>query len=116
MEEKENVEILDTQRSEDSTPKIIETEPTKPNTFEVKKNNDTGSFGWAILGFFIPLAGLILFCVWRNDRPKDAKMAGVAALISFILNIVCSIICCCFLVKYLLEYETIMPVARIFMK
>ncbi|WP_346429944.1 zinc-ribbon domain-containing protein [Limosilactobacillus oris] len=27
---------------------------------------DRGSFGWAILGFFILLVGLILFLVWRK--------------------------------------------------
>jgi len=41
--------------------------------------NDSGSFGWAVLGFFIPLAGLILFFVWKNDRPKSAKMALLAS-------------------------------------
>lgn len=37
---------------------------------------DAGSFGWAVLGFFIPLVGLILWMIWKNDRPRDAGMAG----------------------------------------
>lgn len=43
---------------------------------------DTGGFGWGLLGFCIPLAGLILFLVWNNERPKTAKSAGLGALIS----------------------------------
>jgi len=50
--------------------------------------NDSGSFGWAVLGFFIPLAGLILFFVWKNDRPKSAKMA----LIGFLVSIAASVL------------------------
>ena len=49
---------------------------------------DSGSFGWFILGFLIPLAGLILWIVWLHDKPKSAKMAGLGALISFIFGII----------------------------
>jgi len=52
--------------------------PPKPNT-------DTGNFGWSVLGFFMPIVGLILYLVWMNDRPKDAKAAGKGALISVIV-------------------------------
>ena len=54
--------------------------------------NDTGSFGWAVLGFFFPLIGLILYCVWKKDRPLSAKKAGIGALVGFVLGIVGSII------------------------
>lgn len=36
---------------------------------------------WGILGFFAPIVGLILFIVWKDDKPKDAKAAGIGALI-----------------------------------
>ena len=49
--------------------------------------NDSGSIGWAILGFLVPIGGLILWIVWMNDRPKSSKMAGLGALVSVILNI-----------------------------
>ncbi len=45
---------------------------------------DTGGFGWGLLGFCIPLIGLILFLVWRTDRPKTSKAAGLGALIGVI--------------------------------
>lgn len=52
--------------------------------------NDSGSIGWGILGFFFPLVGLILFLVWKNTKPKCAKVAGMGALIGFCLNLVFS--------------------------
>ena len=51
-----------------------------------------GNFGWAVLGFFFPLIGLILFLVWKNNRKSDSKMAGMGALVSVILSIVFSVI------------------------
>jgi hypothetical protein len=49
--------------------------------------NDASSFGFGVLGFFIPLAGLILWLMWRDETPKKAKSAGIGALIGFICNI-----------------------------
>lgn len=46
----------------------------------------------AILSWFIPLAGLIIFLVKKDKQPKTAKVSGICALISFILNIVIVII------------------------
>ena len=43
---------------------------------------DNGGFGWGVLGCCIPVAGLILFLVWKNSRPKTAKAAGIGALVS----------------------------------
>ena len=56
---------------------------------------DTGSFGWAVLGFLIPLVGLILFLVWKDTKPLSAKRAGVGALVSVIVSIVLSILMSC---------------------
>lgn len=53
---------------------------------------DDGSIGWAFLGFFFPLIGLILFCAWQSIKPKSAKMAGKGALISVIASVVITII------------------------
>lgn len=36
---------------------------------------------WGILGFFAPIVGLILFLVWKDEKPKDAKASGIGALI-----------------------------------
>jgi len=41
----------------------------------IADNPNTESFGWAVLGFFIPVAGLILWLTWRETRPEGSKMA-----------------------------------------
>lgn len=49
---------------------------------------DSGSIGWGILGFCIPIVGLILFLVWKDQKPKTAKVAGIGALVSVIIGVV----------------------------
>jgi hypothetical protein len=47
-----------------------------------------GSFGWAVLGFFVPLVGLILWLVWQKDRPGDSRRARngfIAGVIAYVL-------------------------------
>ena len=48
---------------------------------------DTGSVGWAFLGFFFPLIGLLLYLLWKNTAPLNARMAGKGAIIGVILEI-----------------------------
>jgi hypothetical protein len=43
-------------------------------------SNDAPSFGLALLGFLIPLAGLIVYLVMQNDNPQKARSAGKGAL------------------------------------
>lgn len=49
---------------------------------------DSGSIGWAVLGFFIPIVGLVLFLVWKNTKPQCAKMAGIGALVGACLSLI----------------------------
>ena len=51
-----------------------------------KTVNDSGSAGWGVL------VGLILFLIWKSDRPKSARSAGIGALISVILYAVLIVI------------------------
>lgn len=48
---------------------------------------DTGSIGWGILGFLIPLVGFILFFVWRNTKPQSAKNCLIGACAGLFLGI-----------------------------
>ena len=41
-----------------------------------------GGFLWGLLGCCIPIAGLILFLVWKDTKPNTAKAAGIGALVS----------------------------------
>ena len=54
--------------------------------------DDAPNTGWAVLGFFIPLVGLILYLVNKDKTPLKAKSAGKGALIGFIVSVVFSII------------------------
>ena len=53
---------------------------------------DAPSTGFAVLGFFIPLVGLILYLVNKEKSPKKAKSAGKGALIGFCVSLVFSVI------------------------
>lgn len=55
-------------------------------------SEDNSNLGFAILGFFIPIVGLILFLIYEEKKPKRAKSAGKGALIGFITEIVLAII------------------------
>ena len=54
--------------------------------------DDRSSPGFAALGFFFPLVGLILFAVFDSKQPRRAKSAGKGALIGFIVNVVLTIL------------------------
>ncbi len=53
---------------------------------------DNGGFGWGLLGFCVPVVGLILYLVWKDERPLTSRAAGKGALISVILGVVIWII------------------------
>ena len=59
------------------------------NNYNSNNNIQEGSsIGWGILGFFVPLAGLVLFIAWHNERPKSAKSAGIGALARVIISVI----------------------------
>lgn len=49
---------------------------------EPSASPDEGGFLWGLLGCCIPIAGLILFLVWKDTKPNTAKAAGIGALVS----------------------------------
>ncbi len=59
-----------------------------PDIFQpASERKDPHAFGWGILGFCVPIAGLVLYLVWANERPDEARAAGIGALVSTILAI-----------------------------
>ena len=50
------------------------------------------SVGFAILGFFIALAGLILYLVWKDSKPAEGKGAGLGAIIGVICSVLMMIL------------------------
>lgn len=63
-----------------------------------RKDQDRGGFAWGCLGFCIPIVGLILWLVWRDEKPKTAKAVGIGALVSAIIGAVFVVIYFIFLV------------------
>lgn len=66
--------------------------PTQNGTTTVEEG---GTAGWAILSFFFPIVGLILFIVWKDSKPKSAKAAGKGALISVIVVVLIYVLIFC---------------------
>lgn len=60
----------------------------KPRLLSSTNQADTGNWAWGILGFFFPLAGVIIYFVLRKSKPRTAKVVGKGALVSLILWIV----------------------------
>ncbi len=54
--------------------------------------DDAPSAGFAVLGFFFPLIGLILYLVWNDTLPLRAKSVGKGALIGVIVSVALGII------------------------
>lgn len=45
-------------------------------------------FAWGLLGCLVPVAGLVLWLVWRAEKPRVAKAVGVGAIVGVILELV----------------------------
>jgi len=56
------------------------------------KSSDAPNIGFAVIGFFFPLIGLILYLTLKEETPLKAKSAGNGALAGVIVSTVLSII------------------------
>ena len=54
--------------------------------------SDAPSGGFAALGFFVPVVGLILYLVWRERLPRRARSAGKGALAGVITSVLLTIL------------------------
>lgn len=66
-----------------------------------KNTSKKGSIGWGILGFFIPIVGIILFAIWRKENKKASKAAGIGALIGAIVSVIFTVIYFVWLANFL---------------
>jgi hypothetical protein len=60
----------------------------QPRSNESYTYNDDGGFLWGLLGFCVPVAGLVLYLVWKDERPNTANAAGIGALVNVVGGIV----------------------------
>ncbi len=76
------------QTSDNKVDEAVNETKSSDNSVVVEKAN----VGLAILSFFIPLAGLIIFLVKKDDEPKTAKTSGICAIVGFLLGFILSFI------------------------
>ena len=65
----------------------VPTETTAVTPGATHNAADAPSAGFAVLCFFIPILGLILYLVWKDEYPLKAKSCGKGALISVIVYV-----------------------------
>lgn len=86
-------EYMESQGETYNTSPNVQTQPVQSAQVVLQPTaQDNGSFGWAVLGFFIPIAGLILYLVWRTEKPLSARRAGIGALVSVIVGTVLTVL------------------------
>ena len=44
--------------------------------------------GWAILAFLLPIAGWIMYFIWKDDTPRRASQAAAIAWVAFFINLI----------------------------
>ena len=62
---------------------------------------DSGNIWFCFLGYCVPIAGLILYFVWKDQKPKNAKRCIQGFLISIILSIIIYILYFLFIMIFL---------------
>jgi Tfp pilus assembly protein PilN len=67
-------------------------------------NQDMNEKLWGVLGFFIPLAGLVLYLVWRQERPQDARYAKNGMIWGFVVWGILAVVRILLLLAYLLPF------------
>lgn len=63
----------------------------RPNT-PAPREDDAPNAGFAVLSFFVPIVGLILYLVWNDTMPMRARSCGKGAIIGFIVWLILGII------------------------
>lgn len=56
--------------------------------YQHARPDESIGIGWGILAFLIPIAGWIMYFVWKDDTPKRASQASTIAWIGVILNLI----------------------------
>lgn len=69
-------------------------QPINNQQTQYSQPGDEPSFGYALLSFFIPIVGIILFVVWNQEFPLRAK----SCLKGFVTGLITGVVgvCCIF--------------------
>ncbi len=49
---------------------------------------NSGACGYNLLGFFVPIAGIVLYFVWKDEKPYEAEAAGLGAIVNIVIGFV----------------------------
>ena len=64
-------------------------EPVQNNSPQyVYVTDESIGVGYGILAFLIPIAGWIMYFIWKDDSPKKASQANTIAWTSFAINMI----------------------------
>lgn len=66
--------------------------PPQGFNYQMPPQEEKANVGLAILSFFIPIVGLVLYLTQKNEKPKTAKACGKAALACVIISFIFGII------------------------
>lgn len=78
-------------QSVDMRPVTAQAVPAASSPAATANADDSGSFGWAVLGFFVPVVGLILWLVWMRTRPRSATMSRNGFIVGLAVSIVATV-------------------------
>lgn len=63
----------------------------KDTTSHIRRK-DASSGAMAVLGFLVPIAGIILYCVWKDEYPQKADSCIKGALWSIVICVICCLL------------------------
>ena len=88
-----NVNVKQEEVPVDTAP-VVEPKVESGNTSaeNAPATQNKSDLGWGALGCCVPVAGLILYLIWKSEKPNSAKAAGIGALIGFGVNLLVTII------------------------
>ncbi len=75
------------QELNDTDVRCIRCGETNQQQLNIKVSNDPGKIWWVFIGIFSPIAGFIIYVIWRYERPFTAKKALIGMWLGIILII-----------------------------
>ena len=88
-------EYLEVKKEPDTKPKFNFGEGYKSSMNNSIKQVDTGSTGYWLVGFVVPVLGFILYALWLREQPKNAHKClygALTAVVMYVLSIIIIVI------------------------
>lgn len=72
--------------------KIVNPRMSEQTKVDEKRVKDEPSFLWGVVGFLIPLLGVILYIIWHESYPSRSASIIKGCLLSIVLGVISTII------------------------